>query len=172
MLYHGTPTGGLNIIKANAKSHTTGKEVAYFSEDRCYALVCCRRRDENFVTMGPDNGGKQHYFERFPDQLRTLYSGRRGYLYLLESSDGLSRGKGHSWESDIDVPVYKCEVVEDVYHEILKEEQMGNIIIHRYSEIDPAEQKEVANVIKKEYRETASEEMRRFYIKHFSALWD
>ena len=90
----------------------------------------------------------------------------------MESSDGLSRGKGHSWESDIYVPVYKCEVVEDVYHEILKEEQMGNIIIHRYSEIDPAEQKEVANVIKKEYRETASEEMRRFYIKHFSALWD
>lgn len=171
MLYHGTPLGGLSIIKANAKSHTTGKRVAYFSEDRCYALVCCRSRNENFVTMGPGKDGKQHYFERFPDQLRTLYSGKRGYLYLLESTDGLSRGKGRSWESETDVPVHQCEVVDDVYAEILKEEQLGNMVIHRYFEIDPAEQKQAANDLK-EYKETVSEEMKRFYIKHFSSLWD
>lgn len=86
MLYHGTPIGGLNIIKANAKSHTTGKTVAYFTEDRCYALVCCRSPNE------------------------------------------------------------------------------------RYSEIDPAEQKQAANDIK-EYKETVSEEMKKFYIEHFSSLW-
>ena len=171
MLYHGTPIGGLSVIKANAKSHTTGKTVAYFTEDRCYALVCCRSRNENFVTMGPGKDGKQHYFERFPDQLRTLYNGKRGYLYLLESTDGLSRGKGHSWESETDVPVCQCEIVDDVYAEILKEEQLGSIVIHRYSEIDPAEQKQAANDIK-EYNETESEEMKKFYIEHFSSLWD
>ena len=171
MLYHGTPIGGLKIIKANSKSHTTGKTVAYFSEDRCYALVCCRSRNENFVTMGPDKNGKQHYFERFPDQLRVLYSGKRGYLYILDNTDGLERGKGNSWESESDVIVHKCEVVEDVYSEILKEEQDGNLVIHRYAEIDSAEQKMHANRIK-EYKETVSEEMRQFYIKHFSALWD
>ncbi len=171
MLYHGTPIGGLHVIKANAKSHTTGKMVAYFTEDRCYALVCCRSREENFVTMGPCKDGKQHYIERFPDQLRTLYSGRCGYLYRLESTDGLRRGKGHSWESETDVPVSQCEVVDDVYAEILKEEQLGNIVIHRYSEIDPAEQRQAANSIKK-HMEAESEEMKRFYAEHFSALWD
>lgn len=171
MLYHGTPIGGLNIIKANAKSHTTGKKVAYFTEDRCYALVCCRNQSENFVTMGLRKDGKQHYFERFPNQLQTLYGGKRGYLYLLESTDGLSRGKGSAWESETDVPVRQCEVVDDVYTEILKEEQMANMVIHRYSEIDPVEQKQAANDIKK-YMETVSEEMKRFYIEHFSSLWD
>lgn len=171
MLYHGTPIGGLHVIKANAKSHTTGKPVAYFTEDRCYALVCCRSREENFVTMGPGKDGMQHYIERFPDQLRTLYSGKRGYLYLLESTDGLRRGKGHSWESETDVPVSQCEVVDDVYTEILREEQLGNIVIHRYSDIDPADQRQAANSIK-EHMEAEPEEMKRFYKEHFSSLWD
>ena len=59
----------------------------------------------------------------------------------------------------------------DGYSEILKEEQAGNLIIHRYAEIDPAEQKAHANRIK-EYKDTVSEEMKQFYIKHFSLLWD
>ena len=61
--------------------------------------------------------------------------------------------------------------VADVYSEILKEEQAGNLIIHRYAEIDLAEQKAHANRIK-DYKGTVSEEMKQFYIKHFSALWD
>ena len=52
MIYHGSCISGLHTIKANSKSHSTGRLVAYFSEDRCYALVCCRIKAENFVTMG------------------------------------------------------------------------------------------------------------------------
>ena len=51
MFYHGTAIPGLDTIKANAKSHATGMPVAYFTEDRCYALVCCRSRNENFVAF-------------------------------------------------------------------------------------------------------------------------
>ncbi len=51
-LYHGSMIRGLNIIVANAKSHVDGSKVAYFTTDRIYALVCCRSREENFVTMG------------------------------------------------------------------------------------------------------------------------
>ncbi|MBR3299728.1 MAG: hypothetical protein IKI64_11115 [Clostridia bacterium] len=65
-LYHGSILGGLDTILANAKSHSGGGRVAYFTTDRVYALVCCRGRDENFVTMGPRDG-IQHYFERFPE---------------------------------------------------------------------------------------------------------
>ena len=105
MIYHGSCISGLHTIKANSKSHSTGRLVAYFSEDRCYALVCCRIRAENFVTMGVGADGRQHYFERFPNQLESLYKGRQGYIYLLDSMDGLTHGKGHSWESEHDVPV-------------------------------------------------------------------
>ncbi|MBD5534750.1 MAG: hypothetical protein HDQ99_03615 [Lachnospiraceae bacterium] len=171
MLYHGTTIGGLNIIKANAKSHTSEKAVAYFTEDRCYALVCCRTRDENFVTMGLRSDGKQHYFERFPDQLKILYGGKRGYIYTIAEADGLINAKGHTWESETDVPVHRCEIVDDVYAEILKEEQAGNIVIHRYLEIDPIEQQQHANYIK-EHINNQGGEMREFYLTHFSSLWD
>ena len=79
MLYHGTYIDGLDVIKANSKSHTTGKKVAYFTGDRCYALVCCRCRESNFVTMGLRADGKQHYYERFPEQLKKIYIGKKGF---------------------------------------------------------------------------------------------
>ena len=61
--------------------------------------------------------------------------------------------KAHTWESERDVVVQKCELVRDVYAEILKEEKAGNIIIHRYAEIDPAEQKLYANYIRDHIRD-------------------
>lgn len=170
MLYHGTTIGGLQIIRANANSHTSGKKVAYFTGDRCYALVCCRDRNENFVTMGFKEDGKQHYYERFPDQLQILYSGKRGYVYLLETTAGMKNTAGHTWESEADVPVRRCQEIADVYLEILKEEEMGNVVIHRYWEIDPAEQKMHADYIK-EHLNGYGEEMKRFYLAHFAPLW-
>lgn len=171
MLYHGSIIGGLQLIKANSKSHTSGKCAAYFTSDRCYALVCCRDYKNNFVTMGLRSDGKQHYYERFPDQLRTLYSGKQGYLYMLSTSDNLVNTFGNTWESKADVPVNHCEVIEDIYCEILKEEANGNLIIHRYSQIDKAEQKMHANYIK-EHLDLQGEDMKDFFVSHFSPLWD
>ena len=121
--------------------------------------------------MGVGADGRQHYFERFPNQLESLYKGRQGYIYLLDSMDGLTHGKGHSWESEHDVPVSQCERIADVYSEILREESLGNIVIHRYAEIDPAEQKEHANYIR-DHITDEGDEMAKFYRTHFSALWD
>ena len=171
MLYHGTMIGGLCTIKANSKSHRSGTPAAYFTEDRCYALICCRGKNENFVTMGIREDGKQHYYERFPNQLKILYKGKQGYIYSIEAANGLKNTRGHTWESETDVPVCRCEEVADVYSEILKEEARGGIIIHRYSEIDPDEQKAHENYIK-EHMDDEGEEMRRFYLSHFSPLWE
>lgn len=139
----------MNCIKANANSHSQDKKVAYFTEDRIYALVCCRKREENFVTMGLREDGKQHYFERFPNQLETMYKNKEGYLYELLDNKDLVHTKGCTWESDKDV------------------------IIHRYAEIAPEEQKMHANYIR-DYLgdETQNKEYREFLVKHFSPLWD
>ncbi len=171
MLYHGTILSELKVVKANSRSHTSGKAVAYFTEDRCYALACCRNRSENFVTMSLNRDGVQHYYERFPNQLEILYSGKQGYIYLLDDLNGLQNTKARTWESEKDVPVHRCEVIPDVYTEILKEEKNGNIIIRRYSEIDPAEQKMHANYIKAHIKDEGKE-MEYFYLSHFSSLWD
>ena len=52
-----------------------------------------------------------------------------------------------------------------------KEEESGNVVIHRYSEIDPAEQKMHANYIR-DHIDEEGKEMKQFYLSHFSSLWD
>ena len=170
--YHGTIFGGLDRILANANSHVDGGKVAYFTTDRVYALVCCRSRSENFVTMGPDSNGKQHYFERFPNQLKTLYQGREGFLYQPLSAEGLKNTKGHTWESAVDVPVVQRERIQDVYAEILREEELGRVIIHRYDEIDPQEQKLHANYIRDHLSDEVYSMCRDFLCRNFSPLWN
>ena len=172
-LYHGSVVGGLDVILANAKSHVDGGKVAYFTTDRVYALVCCRKRSENFVTMGPRRDGRQHYFERFPDQLRVMYEGKEGFLYQPVTAERLTNTKGHTWESPVDVPVILKEYVANVYDEILREEAAGHVVIHRYAEIDPAEQKMHANAIRDWiFGDEAPEECKDFLQKHFSSLLD
>ena len=169
--YHGSVISGLDVILANAKSHVDGSSVAYFTTDRVYALVCCRSRQENFVTMGPRDG-VQHYFERFPNQLRILYEGKEGFLYRPLTPVGFQNTKGNTWESSVDVPVVLHEHVPNVYAEILREEAAGNVVVHRYAEIDPAEQKLHANYIRDHLDDPLNGEYREFLIRHFSSLWD
>ena len=121
--------------------------------------------------MGLRADGKQHYFERFPDQLKILYGGKQGYLYTPSASGSLLNTTGHTWESKTDVPVTLCEMIEDVYLEILKEEAKGNLVIHRYSEIDPEEQKMHANHMKANLN-AQGDDMVEFFRTHFSCLWD
>ena len=171
MLYHGTLVKDLEYIKTNAYSHTQDKQVAYFTEDRVYALICCRKKDENFVTMGLREG-RQHYFERFPNQLEVMYKNKIGYIYKVYSKDGMTHSKLHTWESNVDVPIDGCEYIQDVYEEIIKEESLGNVVIHRYEEIDPIEQKMHANHIKEHLDDEEYREYRDFLIQHFASLWD
>ncbi|MBQ7754859.1 MAG: hypothetical protein IJR78_03895 [Clostridia bacterium] len=171
MLYHGSVVDGLTTIWAKSKSHVSGEPVAYFTLDRVYALVCCRKRTENFVTMGPDKNGKQHYYERFPDQLKVMYAGRDGYLYTSVSEEGLVRTKGNSFESVMDVPVTLFEHVTDVYAKVLKEERAGNVIVHRYADIDPEEQRQMILSIREGWKRGEFAEYSDFVYEHFSPLW-
>ena len=170
-LYHGSIIRGLKLILANAKSHVDGSQVAYFTTDRVYALICCRSREENFVTMGIKDG-IQHYYERFPDQLKVMYDRKEGFLYRPISNVNLTNTNGHTWESKVDVPVLLHEHILNVYAEILKEEAAGNVIIHRYHEIDPDEQKMHANYLRDHINDPLFDEYRHFIFKHFSSLWD
>lgn len=77
MLYHGTTAGGLSVILANSKSHTSGKSVAYFTGDRCYAPACCRGRSENFVTIGLGRDGNSIIMRDSPISLPYSTAGSR-----------------------------------------------------------------------------------------------
>ena len=72
----------------------------------------------------------------------------------------------------MDVPVVLLEHVPNVYAEILAEEATGHVIVHRYAEIDPAEQKMHANYIRDHLDDPFCAAYREFLYQHFSPLWD
>ena len=83
----------------------------------------------------------------------------------------MTRGKSHAWACEHDVPVSQCECIADVYSEILREEALGNVVIHRYSEVDPEKQQRYANYIRDHLADEGAD-MEKFYRLHFSSLWD
>lgn len=173
MLYHGSYLGGLSVIAAKSVSHATGKRVAYLITHRASALVYCLPPSEHFVTAGIGRDGVLHYFERFPNQLETMYRGKVGYLYTVQMADGVVRSsKPLAYESETDVPVQSCERIEDVYAALQAELARGTMTLHRYEDIDPAEQKKNANDIRDHLDDEVHRTCRTFLIRHFSTLWD
>ena len=62
------------------------------------------------------------------------------------------------------------EYIPDVYAQFIEEENAGNLIVHGYNEIDPAEQKAMANHIRDSMQD--EQNMEPFYRKYFGLLWD
>ena len=93
-------------------------------------------------------------------------------VYQPLSVETLKNTKGHTWESMVDVPVVQREHIQDIYAEILREEELGRVMIHRYDEIDPKEQKMHANYMRDHLSDAVYWECRDFLYQHFSSLWD
>lgn len=165
-LYHGSFFPGLTVIRANAVSHATGRQVAYFTDSYASALIYCRRPEENFVTAGIRPDGKQHYFERFPRQLETLYQGLSGHIYSVPDESGFTHVRDAIWEREEDVPVSAEETVPDVYAALLSEIGKGTLVLHRYGDIDPEEQRMMTQYFREHIAEMPPE-MQPFYRKHF-----
>ena len=70
------------------------------------------------------------------------------------------------------MPVTLYKHISNIYAEILREEAVGNLIVHRYAEIDPAEQKMHANYIRDHLDDPLYAECREFLAQRFSLLWD
>lgn len=148
ILYHGSANGSYEYIKANSKSHQTGKNVAYFTASKAYALICCRLPEENFVTAGVREDGKLHYIERFPKQLEIIYKNKKGYLYKTEDVSQFNNTRGFTYESENDIHYDEIEIINDVYEQILQEIDKGNLIFHSYESVSKEEQEMMAEHIR------------------------
>ena len=139
-LYHGSPEPALEILRPNARLKS-GKPLLYLTNNRTYSLFYIRDREIDFVTCGVDAKGVVHYDEKFKDQLWVLYHGRPGYIYITDQKAEKSEVNGiyicHEQARVTDV-----EYIPDVYKEILKEIENGNVIFHSFESLSE-EQKRI-----------------------------
>ncbi len=120
------------------------------------------------MTCGVDAGGKIHYDEKFPDQLRTLYAGRSGWRYAVEADAGQTRTPG-IWVSHRAAAVVEQTFIPDVHAELLRQVAAGVISLTRYEE-KTAEARQLDEAgIRWELTKgrTMAEKRRAFLQKHF-----
>lgn len=138
--YHGSPTGGLQILQPAASPLSNGRAAVWMSALPVVALFYGIRHFEytygfTFVEGSPK---KPHYMECFPGALRELYGGREGWLYRCEDGDYLLGGNPFEYQSPLPVRTAECLCIPDLYQALLARERAGELEIIAYGALSPA----------------------------------
>ena len=172
MLYHGSAAAGIRTLQARGD-----KRTVYLTDNYVYALFYLRDPQIDFVTCGVTRDGTVCYEERFPDQLRTLYAGRSGWIYRCEESAQMEKTRVPGiWVSREDVPVAGAEYIADAYEAIVPYLADGKIRVRAFETLSAQERAgndgAIAEYIRNSgiIRETSPRAA--FYRERFPAAWE
>jgi hypothetical protein len=141
LLYHGSPTGGIQTLRPFIADH--GKPYVYFTTSDISAAFYAVRVVENpyyWVPYGYDASGKITYTEVWQNAFAEVFSGKRGYLYCCEADDKnlLRFPTNQSVRLSADpVPVSRAEEIDDLCEWFLKRERDGKLVVQRYESLSP-----------------------------------
>lgn len=134
-VYHGSSNGDIKELLPHISTHQ--KKCIYATDERIVALLFMSKgKGDLDHSIGSDNKNSQlMYVERREGVLKQKYQNVSGYLYELDGSsfnhyDFLWDREVISYEDSI-IPLSKT-FIPDIYEEILKEEELGNIKIYHY----------------------------------------
>lgn len=143
-LYHASSVSGIQTLKAVSSLHgEPGSKVVYLTESLPYSLFYIWDAEHNkkpgkHVTCWLKDG-IVYYEEQFPDQLRSFYEGVKGYVYSVHLTDQCEPmpGRESMWFSRSDTEVEASIFIKDVYSEIMRYAQLGQIKVIPFSEVSP-----------------------------------
>ena len=178
-LYHGSNIGNIDVL--NPVLSNRGKPYVYLTDNKVLATLYAHNpieRPGGFFTYRFDKEGRLHYDEYFDNQLEVMYGRIGGYIYTIDrNEEELSKLEKMSWVyiSEGEVKPDMVEYVEDIYQAMLQYEKNGDIIVHRYCDMDEATKEKWLNVVRrdiedKELQERPESSYARFLHKHFPDL--
>jgi len=176
--YHASNIKGLKEILplSESKNKEDKEKVAYFTPVRLYALSYLRDMDVNHVTIGAGDDNVPECHEFFPDQLKIMYQGRRGYLYTCQNNGNITMAQTASiWSSKEAVGVVKTEFIDNVYEHIMLEISATNARFISYESLSE-ETKQEYNVNMKDFilernLLTINSAQSRFWAQHYPKAW-
>lgn len=177
IFYHGSPIAGITELGTRSHTHDETKTSAtYLTPNRAYALFYIRDLEINHVTCGVTAKGYIHYYEQFPDQLRKLYQGTSGYLYICKKESHFEKTNTRDvWVSKIPVAVERVEYLADVYNEILTCEKEGVVKVIRYETLTDENKQDIYEMmvhsIYKNNRTFKDTKKSAFYRDNFPEAW-
>lgn len=141
-LYHASSVSGIDTLKALSSLHgSPEKKVVYLTESLPYSLFYIwdsghNKKPGKHVTCWLKDG-IVYYEEQFPGQLRAFYKGVKGYVYSVHASESCERmpNRESMWFSRSDMKVEASVLIEDVYAEIMRYVQLGQIKVISFDEV-------------------------------------
>ncbi len=127
-----------------------GKPYVYLAADPALAMlytVHC-----GFFPYGFTAGKTVTYEEYYPDGLRDVYGGKRGFLYRCEGLKALENPTGIPgvFVSERPAEVTLEAEAPDVFQWLLQQERQGSFVLHRYRDQSQAKLKLFRQQIRKE----------------------
>lgn len=136
-LYHGSGTGGLQMLEPRLADH--GTPYVYLTESRIVAAFYTVREVEPpyyWAPYGFDQSGVPLYHELYPDALREVYGGKRGHLYQVEAANQTEPLKEipGAFGGLAPFQVTDCLELPDVSEWLLQEEAEHRLRVSRFRE--------------------------------------
>lgn len=186
MYFHASQTPDITYLEPRISNHNV--PLIYFSTKRENTLVYLSNAIEKYCKeTGYEHQGKWQKWgsygftkegilrleEYYPNATIDTYKGVSGYIYSVESIDGveelsdipfacISRGR---------VKVAKAEYIPDAYGAIMEAADAGKIVLQKYEELSGKMHQWIHDTIMKEY-ETATGEYKHFLRGKFAHLFD
>ena len=152
-LYHGSSVQGINTLNPISKLHNSDNKVVYLTSNVPYALVYIwdsikTGTNQKWVTCGLKRG-IVYYEEQFPNQLKELYEGVSGYLYVVpkDSTVQTVENREEMYFSTNPIAVRQTIYVPDVYQALCKCQQEGTFQLLKFTDATPEKQQQLIDMI-------------------------
>ena len=119
-LYHASTHGGLQFLEPRRSPFFEKPVQVCMTSLRAMALFYLIRNFE--YAYGYDRQGRLYFADPFPDALKKLYSGKRGWVYTCESGDYEKTVIPNEYISRTPVRVTEAAFVPDAYAAFLEED--------------------------------------------------
>ena len=134
VVYHGSSSGNINIIKAHVSTH--GKKCIYATGNKTVAMLFMGTGRGDLDTVLAIDDGELILVERRPDVLKNNYN-HDGYIYELPGDS--FRHYDYLWSAEVISFLDSIEVSNKTYYENIlealeNEEELGHLKIYRYPE--------------------------------------
>ncbi|MBR3764236.1 MAG: hypothetical protein IKK57_06750 [Clostridia bacterium] len=173
LLYHGSPTGGIRALRPSPSNHD--KPYVYLTDCPSLALLYAYNpieRPGGFFPYWFDKAGQLHYDEYFPDQTRRLYAEQAGWVYRVEAAALIRLDKmPWVWLSEAETPVAGAEFIADLYAALLLAESNGQLMIHRFEDIPPAQQEIHRRIVRQSMEGHHEDDYIRFLQQYIPELF-
>lgn len=171
-LYHGSTENGITELYPVSKDKD-GNSILYLTDNYAYSLFYLRDRKIDFVTCGVAPDGKVYYDEWFPNQIKTLYGNRSGWIYEVDTIAEPYRICGIHVCREA-VVVTQKHYIEDAYSAILDEIKKGTVIVRSFEEATREQLQQYRDGLAKWLRSESnmSAEKKNFYRTYFPECWE